>query len=258
MAITTIAFFSVARQRWGWSWLKSGAFVAAFLSIDLAFFGSNALKFLDGGYVPILLALGIFVAMRTWKRGRELLAQHFAQAARPLDELTRALHEQKLVGSDGREIVITRVPGVAVFMTSTPDGTPPLLIHHLRHVRSLHERVILVTVTTLKTPRVLDHRFEFAELAGGIWRLRVYCGFMETPDVPRALQAAIAEYALPVQPDDITYFLGRETVLAMHAGQMNRREETLFAFLTRNSQNATRYFGIPPERVVEIGMQIDL
>ena len=143
-------------------------------------------------------------------------------------------------------------------MTSTPDGTPPLLIPHLRHVRSLHERVILVTVTPLKAPRVLERRFDFAELPEGLCRLQVYSGFMETPDVPRALQAAISEYGLPVQTHDITYFLGRETLLAMQAGDMGRHEEMFFAFLSRNSQNATRYFGIPPDRVVEIGMQIDL
>lgn len=258
MGITTIAFAHVARRRWGWSRLAVAAFVVAFLSIDLAFFGSNILKFLDGGYVPILLAFAIFAAMRTWKRGRDFLGLHFARAARPLDELVRALHERKLTGPDGREIAITRVPGVAVFMTSSADGTPPLLIHHLRHVRSLHERVILVTVTTLKEPRALERRFDFAELTQGICRLQVYSGFMETPDVPRALEAAIAQYGLPIHAADITYFLGRETVLALHAGEMGRHEETLFAFLTRNSQNATRYFGIPPDRVVEVGMQIDL
>jgi KUP system potassium uptake protein len=258
MGITTIAFFNVARRRWGWSWLKAGAFLTFFLSIDLAFFGSNALKFLEGGYVPILLGLVIFVAMRTWKRGRELLGRHFARASRPLEELTRALRDKAFSSADGREIPITRVPGVAVFMTSTPDGTPPLLMHHLRHVRSLHERVILVTVTVLKIPRVLERRFEFAELTEGVSRLHVYSGFMETPDVPRALTAAISEYGLSVKPDDITYFLGRETLVAMQAGEMGRREETFFAFLSRNSQNATRYFGIPPEQVVEIGMQIDL
>jgi KUP system potassium uptake protein len=103
-----------------------------------------------------------------------------------------------------------------------------------------------------------DRRFELSELAEGIFRLHIHSGFMETPDVPSALAAAIAEHQLPVDPEDVTYFLGRETLLAMHEGKMGRREELLFSFLSRNSQNATRYFGIPPERVVEIGMQIDL
>jgi KUP system potassium uptake protein len=136
---------------------------------------------------------------------------------------------------------------------------PPLLVHHLRHVHSLHEIVIFVTVTTLHTPRALDgRRFELTALAHGIFRLHIHSGFMESPDVPSALAAAVADYQLPVEPDDVTYFLGRETLLAMKDGNMGQREELLFGFLTRNSQNATRYFGIPPERVVEIGMQIDL
>ena len=259
MAITSIAFFAVARRRWGWSRFAAGTFLAVFSIIDVAFLGSNALKFFDGGYVPILLAVAIFTAMRTWKRGRELLAQHFARALRPLAELVDALREKKWRTAQGRDIPIVRVPGVAVFMTGMADGVPPLLVHHLRHVRSLHEIVIFVTVTTLHTPRAIDgRRFELTELAEGIFRLHIHSGFMETPDVPSALSAAITEHQLPVDPEDVTYFLGRETLLAMHEGKMGRREELLFSFLTRNSQNATRYFGIPPERVVEIGMQIDL
>jgi KUP system potassium uptake protein len=258
MAITTVAFFNVARKRWGWSRLSAGTFLVAFLGIDLAFLGSNVLKFFDGGYVPVVLALMIFVIMRTWKRGRELLGRHFARASRPLAELTSALHDKMWRGPDGRDIAIVRVTGVAVFMTSTPDGTPPLLLHHLAHVRALHERVILVTITTLRTPRVLDDRFELSDVAEGICRLHIRVGYMERPDVPRAIEAAVIQYGLPVQSDDITYFLGRETLLAMQGGEMGRREELLFAFLSRNSQNATRFFGIPPDRVIEIGMQLDL
>ncbi len=259
MAITSIAFFAVARKRWHWSRSAAGAFLAVFLTIDVAFLGSNALKVFDGGYVPIVLAVAIFIAMRTWKRGRELLAQHFARALRPLTELVDALRDKKWRTAQGGEIPIVRVPGAAVFMTGMAEGVPPLLVHHLRHVRSLHEIVIFVTVTTLHKPRVVnDQGFELTELAEGIFRLNILSGFMETPNVPSALAAAIAKGQLPVEPEDVTYFLGRETLLAMHEGKMGRREELLFAFLTRNSQNATRYFGIPPERVVEIGMQIDL
>jgi KUP system potassium uptake protein len=216
------------------------------------------LKFFEGGYVPSVLALVIFMIMRTWKRGRELLGRHYARASRPLTELTRALHDGTWRGPDGREISSVRVSGVAVFMTSTADGTPPLLLHHLAHVRALHERVILVTITTLRTPRVIENRFDFADVDEGISRLNVRVGYMERPDVPRAIEAAIAQYGLPLNPGDITYFLGRETLLAMTGGEMGRREEALFAFLNRNSQNATRAFGIPPARVIEIGVQLDL
>jgi KUP system potassium uptake protein len=258
MVITTIAFFNVARQRLAWSSLEAGSFLAAFMVIDLAFFGANLMKFFDGGYVPIVLAAFIFVVMRTWKRGRELLARHFSKASRPLAELAVALREQRWREPNGRELPIVRTPGVAVFMTSTSDGTPPLVLHHLRHLRALHERVVLVTVTTSRSPRILEQRYEFSELGEGVCRLYVHSGFMETPDVPRALDDVIREYALPIDPEDVTYFLGRETLLALRTGEMGRREEMLFAFLSRNAQNATRYFGIPPQRVVEVGVQVDL
>ncbi|HKO90309.1 MAG TPA: KUP/HAK/KT family potassium transporter [Polyangiaceae bacterium] len=258
MAITSLAFYQVARRRWKWPAHLIGPLVTAFLILDLAFFASNAFKFLDGGFVPIVLAFGIFSAMRIWKRGRALLGQYFARATRPLDQFLLGLHDKICRDSDGAEIPIVRVPGVAVFLTSNPEGTPPLLLHHLRHVRSLHETVILLTVATDRVPRVASDRSEFERLSEGFLRLRVHAGFMESPNVPRALGNMIRRYDLPFTLQQITYFLGRETLLATSHGQMKPREESIFAFLTRNSQNATRYFGIPPERVVEIGMQVDL
>jgi KUP system potassium uptake protein len=162
------------------------------------------------------------------------------------------------VDRDGSEIPVVRVPGVAVFLISNPEGTPPLLLHHIRHVKSLHETVILATVAVDRVPRVTGARFVLTRLSDGFVRLRIHAGFMESPNVPRALEAAIEHFELPFELKQVTYFLGRETLLATSAGEMGPREEALFAFLTKNSQNATRYFGIPPERVVEIGMQVDL
>jgi KUP system potassium uptake protein len=132
------------------------------------------------------------------------------------------------------------------------------LLHHLRHVHSLHRVVILLSVVSERVPRVASDHDEAEELAEGFYRVRVHAGFMESPNVPRALGELIARDALPFALDEVTYFLGRETLLATSRGQMGQREEALFAFLTRNSQNATRYFCIPPERVVEIGMHVDL
>jgi KUP system potassium uptake protein len=258
MAITSIAFYNVARQRWHWPRAAAIAFLVVFLTIDLMFLASNTIKLFDSGYVPIVLAVAIFVIMRTWKRGRELLGQYFARASRPLDELIDALREGRWHSADGSEFPLVRVPGAAAFMTGSPTDVPPLLLHHVRHVRSLHETVVLVTVTTQRVPRVLGPRCELTELPQGLYRLQIYTGFMESPNVPRALEVAISDHGLPVVASEVTYFLGRETLLAMPHGNMGRREEELFAFLTRNSQNATRYFGIPPERVVELGMQIDL
>ena len=257
MAITSIAFFVVARERWHWSQLKAGALVAFFLVIDLAFLGANALKFLDGGFVPIAIAIAIFFAMRVWKRGRALLAQYFTKAATPLESFLEDLGMSTFECADGK-LPIVRTPGVAVFLTSSPTGTPPLLMHHVRHNLALHATVMLVTVTTESVPRVTGDRFTLEELEHGFYRVGIRVGFMETPDVPRALDALFARHELGFSAKQVTYYLGRETLLATSHGEMGQREEQLFAFLTKNSQNATRYFAIPPERVVEIGMQIDL
>ncbi len=258
MAITSVAYYNVARARWKWPIHVAGPLVLGFLVMDLAFLASNALKFLDGGFVPVVVALAIFAIMRTWKRGRAFLASHFTRATLPLAAFLEALARGKYKDPDGSELPIVRVPGVAVFLTSNPDGTPPLLLHHIRHVKSLHETVILTTVSVDPVPRVLGERFEFERLSDGFLRLRIHAGFMESPTVPLGLRAAIRHYELPVEMRQVTYFLGRETLLATNAGHMGPREEALFGFLTKNSLNATKYFGIPPDRVVEIGMQVDL
>jgi KUP system potassium uptake protein len=258
MTITSMTFYQVARVRWGWPWYGVLPLVGAFLAIDLSFFGSNLLKFFHGGFVPILIAIFILITMRIWKRGRALLALHFAKAARPLDAFLEALHAKEYVATDGTRFPVVRVPGVAVFLTGNPAGTPPLLLHHLRHVKALHKTVVLITVNTEHTPRVVGDRITLDRLTDGFLRLTIRVGFMESPDVPRALTDAISRFGLPFVLDEVTYFLGRETLLATSEGEMGAAEESLFAFLSRNSQNATRYFCIPPERVVEIGMQVDL
>jgi KUP system potassium uptake protein len=258
MGITSIAFFQVARIRWKWPTYYLVPLVGSFLVLDLAFFGSNALKFFHGGFVPIVIAIFLFMVMRIWKRGRALLALHFSKAARPLGEFLESLHAKAYTDTDGTQFPVVRVPGVAVFLTGNRGGTPPLLLHHLRHVKALHQIVVLVTVTTEHVPRVTGERLDLETLSDGFLSLNVHVGFMESPDVPRALTEAIARFKLPFSLAEVTYFLGRETLLATSEGEMGEMEETLFAFLSRNSQNATRYFGIPPERVVEIGMQVDL
>jgi KUP system potassium uptake protein len=258
MCITSIAFFNVARARWKWPSYAVWPLLALFLAIELPFLASNAVKFLDGGYIPVLLAIGVFSMMRTWKRGRDFLARHFARNMRPLDDFIEALRKKRWVLRDGTQIPISRVQGAAVFLTSHTDGIPPLLVHHVRHVRSVHETVILVTIVTERVPRVVSDRFEWKPMPEGMARLTIRSGYMQSPSVPAALEQAFREYDIDVPLSDVTYFLGRETLLAHSAGEMGGREEALFAFMTRNAQNATRYFGIPPERVVELGMQIDL
>jgi KUP system potassium uptake protein len=258
MGITSLAYYRVTRERWGWSALAAVPLLIFFLVQDLTFFASNALKFFEGGFVPIGLGLVLFLVMRVWKRGRALLGAHYAQAARPLDEFLEALRARDYRDTDGREFPVVRVPGAAVFLTGNPNGTPPLLLHHLRHVKALHQTVILITLTTEHVPRVLVDRNTLTRLTDGFFRLELHVGFMESPDVPRALRETVSEWELPIEMEDVTYFLGRETLLATDAGEMSAKEEQLFSFLSRNAQSAARYFCLPPRRVVEIGVQVDL
>jgi KUP system potassium uptake protein len=263
MAITSTAFFIVCRRRWSWPLRKALPLYALFLSIDLAFLVSNLLKFFDGGFVPLMIAIVIFAMMVVWKRGRALLAEYFVRASKPLDEFLRGLSEgvfRSTVDRSGREraFKVARVEGVAVFLTSNPTGTPPLLMHHARHNKALHERVLLVTVVNQSVPRVVDGRVATERLSCGFYRVQIAVGFMETPDVPKALELAKKQLDFDFELDDVTYYLGRETLLATEHGRMGQRAEKVFAFLTRNSQQASGFFGIPSSRVVEIGMQVDL
>ena len=264
MAITSTAFLIVCLRVWGWSLAKALPLFLLFITVDLAFFSSNLLKFFDGGYVPVIIAIAIFAVMRVWKQGRALLAQYFVRASKPLDAFLAGLTEGRYQPSptenepEPAAIPVVRVQGTAVFLTSNPNGTPPLLLHHVRHNKAIHESVLLVTVLNEPVPRVTSHRVEVDPIEQGFFRITLRVGFMETPNVPRMLAVAIRAFRLPFSVDDITYYLGRETVLAATEGEMDLRAERLFAFLTRNAQQATRFFGIPPERVVEIGMQVDL
>jgi len=249
MGITSIVYFVVVRKTWGWSLAKALPLLVLFLIFDFAFFGANLLKFIEGGYVPILVGMVFFGLMVTWKRGRALLAKRFSQMSVPLSEFLSDL--------DAR--CRFRVPGAAVFMTSNAVETPPILVHHVRHNKVLHETVVLLTVITEHIPRVADAEcVDLKKLDKGFYRLLIRRGFMQFPNVPRALEQALAENGLPIELKDTTYYLGRETFLATEKGEMGPFAENIFAYMVRNAQRATAYFNIPPDRVVELGIQVDL
>ncbi|MBL9027337.1 MAG: KUP/HAK/KT family potassium transporter [Myxococcales bacterium] len=258
MAITSTAFFMVCLRRWDWPLYKALPLYLLFVSVELVFLSSNLVKFFDGGFVPLVIAAALFMTMRVWKRGRGLLAQHFARASKPLDDFLEGVGRGVYNHGDGKELQLLRPQGVAVFLTSNPTGTPPLLMHHARHNRAIHSTVLLVTVLNEKVPRVTERHVEVEPLLHGFFRVRIRVGFMETPDVPAALAEAAKLFDEPFDLEDVTYYLGRETLLASAHGDMGRQAERLFAFLSRNSNQAPSYFGIPPQRVVEIGMQVDL
>jgi KUP system potassium uptake protein len=249
MAITSIIYYVVVTETWGWARWRAIPLVGAFLVFDLAFFGANLLKFFSGGWFPIGMAIIVFLVMTTWKKGRAMLARSVADRLLPIDMFL----------SDLASIKPPRVPGTAVFMSSNPDGVPIVLLHHWKHNQVLHETVVLLSVISENQPEVpVTERIVMKDLGQGFYHLAAHYGFMQTPNVPEVLRRAAALYAVPYTPGKTSYYLGRETLLATKKSGMHTWRKMLFSFISRNSRSATQYFGIPPDRVVELGMQIDL
>ncbi len=248
MTITSIVYFVVVTRAWGWPLWKAGPLVLLFLVLDLAFFAANAAKFFDGGWFPVALGLGLFAVMTTWRRGRQELAASFQAQMLPLD----------LFLEDVARVQPPRVAGAAVFMAANPKGTPTVLLHHFKHNKVLHRQVILLSVVSAPVPEVPpERRLQVEELEHGFYRVTAAYGFMQQPNVPRVLQAC-SEHGLMIDLRDTSYYLGRETLLSTGKSKMWRWRKGLFAFVSRNARPATAYFGLPPNRVVELGMQIDL
>ena len=236
----------VFRRKFGWPLLAVLGVFLPLLALDLAFFLSNVLKIPEGGYVPLVLGLVLFVMMLTWHRGRELLFTRIRQDGLPLKSFIARLPQSRTV----------RVPGTAVFMTSQAEFLPGALLHNLKHNKVLHERVLFVTVTNEDVPQVgADRRRAVEELAPNIYRVALRYGFQESPNIPRELEA-LAELGIPYEPMQTSYFLGRETVVAAAVPKMSRWRQWLFVVLSRNSLPATEFFRIPSDRVVELGVKV--
>ena len=248
MVITAVLLHVIAIERWRWPPALALTITSAFLAIDLTFFGANLLKLFQGGWLPIMIGASIFTGMTTWKTGRRLMAERLVARAIPIDHFLTAITAAPPI----------RVPGTAVFMTAQPRGIPPALAHNLRHNKMLHERVVLLTVSTAPVPHVAeDHRITTHAIGYGIYSIRLVYGFMEDPHVPDALRAAHAA-GLDIDTEDITYFLGRETILVTGRRGMARWREKLFVLMTRNAVAATSFFRLPAERVVELGVQVEI
>jgi KUP system potassium uptake protein len=253
MTTTTILFHRVARDLWRWPRGLTWALTSAFLAADLAFLGANLVKLEEGGWFPIVFALFVFALMSTWKAGRTALAVQLKDAGLPLDLFLGDIARRKP----------QRVQGTAVFLTSNPGAAPPVLLHHLKHNKVLHERVLLVSLLTEEIPAIPDaERVTVSELGGGFWQVVARYGFMETPDVP-ALLGSLAKRAgggdrVALVPMDTTYYLGRETLLPNGPSRLSTWRKRLFIVMARNAVTASQFFGLPPNRVVEMGAQIQL
>jgi KUP system potassium uptake protein len=248
MVITVLLLYVVMTERWKWPVPAAVAVTLLFLTVDLAFFGANALKLMQGGWVTLAVALLLFTLMTTWRRGRALVAERLAVRAIPLEEFIASLAAIKPL----------RVPGTAVFMTAQPTGTPPALAHNLRYNKVLHRSAVVLTVSTAQRPHLTDEeRVSVEALGHGLFNVRLQYGFMEDPDVPAALLLA-RKQGLTMDFSDLTYFLGRETVLVTRRKGMATWREKLFVLMSRNAVRATAFFRLPPERVVELGVQVEM
>ena len=247
MLMTSALLFIAMREIWRWSLAAAGALAGSFFVIDSAFFAANLVKVEEGGYVPLLLAAAVYGIMFIWHLGRSAVTARLEDKVVPIDTFMAGLKEKK----------IPRVPGTAVFLTRTKIDAPPVMIWHLRHNRALHEKLFVLTVTIEQVPWINDsERLTFTQIAENFWRGSARYGFMERPDIPALLRRA-HEGGCALDPADITYYVGHETVVPSEdAKALPRSVEAIFALMERNSAHVSDFFRLPRDQVVEIGRQI--
>lgn len=248
MLTTTILFFSAARRLWHWSIARAGLVCSLFVVVELAFVLANGLKLWQGGWFPLAVGLFIFAGMTSWKKGRQILRAKLAESYLPFDLFLKDIDSPHL----------HRVPGTAVFMSGNPSGTPIALLHNLRHNKVLHERVVILTIVNQDVPFVDEsERVRVERVRPDIHRVIGRYGFMEQPNIPELLESCAA-HGLPLAPAQITFFLSRETIIPKSGPGLARWRRQLFAAISRNAQSATAFFQLPPNRVVELGMQVEV
>ncbi|HEY6226435.1 MAG TPA: potassium transporter Kup [Verrucomicrobiae bacterium] len=248
MLITNVLFFFAARRLWHWSAVKALFLCSLFFIVEGAFAGANVVKITHGGWVPLAIALMVFTFMSTWKSGRALLGKRLSASSLPID-----LFLQDVVHNPPK-----RVPGTAIFLAGNAEGTPLAMLHNLKHNKVLHQRVVLLTVATADAPHVDEEdRVRVETLQEGFYRVRGFYGFMEEPSVPELLELCAAK-DLKFEYEDTTFFLSRETIIPSDKPGMWLWRERLFAYMSRNAQRATAFFRLPANRVVELGMQIEI
>ena len=246
--ITSYLIFLVARRNWGWSLGAALCLYLPFLVIDGFFFSSNVIKIAAGGWFPLAVGTVVFAIMTTWWRGRFELSKMMETGTIP-DELFLA---------DIAETRLPRVSGTAVFMSSGTDGMPNVLLHHVKHNKVLHKQVVLLSIMTENVPfAVGNSALEVRELGNGFYRVIARVGFMQQPNVPRIL-ARCEKFELVANPSDTTYYLGRQSLLTTGKTKIAKWRKMLFGFLAHNSRSPTSFFNLPPNRVVELGLQIEL
>jgi KUP system potassium uptake protein len=248
MIIDTVLFYFAARRLWNWSFAAAGGLALVFLAIEISFFGANALKIAHGGWFPLVVGALLFTLMTTWRKGRTLLWERMRQAALPVDQFLASVSRRE----------IPRVKGTAIYLAGNPEGVPIALLHNLKHNKVLHERVLFLTVSVEESPRVDDEtRMSVEELGEGFWRVLARYGFMEEPNIPDVLRRC-GELGLKCREHETSFFVSRETIIPSKKRGMPIWRERLFALMSRNAHPATAFFRLPPNRVVELGMQVEI
>jgi len=248
MTITTTIYVQITRIKWNWPLWQSLALLLLFLLFDGSFLVANIFKVTDGGWITIFIATCILVAMITWRDGRAILAKHYELMRLPTDVFLNDLAKYSP----------QRTSGTAVFMSIHPEGIPHTLLHHLKHNEALHERVLLFSVLSAETPTIAaEERVQLENLGQGFYRVKAYYGFMESPNIPRVLER-LGKKGLAIDIYTTSFFLGRETLLPTGASPMTKWRKHLFIFMSRNAWNATSFFRVPPDRVVELGNQVEI
>ena len=249
MVITAILLWVVVRDQWAWPPWRRRLVIGIFLVIDLGFLGANALKIHHGGWLPLLLGASLFLVMTTWRQGREILARRLR---------ARSVELADFVAMVRQSATIRRVPGTAIFLSASPDGTPVALLHNLKHNGVVHERVVILRFATADRPHVpAQERLEVEPLPGGFWRVTAHFGFMEEPSL-EVVRRECEPHGLSWQDMQTTYFLGREAFVPARHPVFHAWRAALFRLLSRNSRPPAAFFRLPPNRVVELGTQLEL
>jgi KUP system potassium uptake protein len=249
MLMTSALLFIAMREIWGWSIFAAGSVAACFLIIDSAFFLANLTKVADGGYVPLILAISVYGVMWIWHRGAAAVLARIHESLIPVPEFMKDIESKR----------VPRVPGTAVFLTRTEQATPPVMIWHVKHNRALHEHLFVLRVEILSVPWVTSgSRIAVEEVAKNFWRAEARFGFMERPHIPELLTAG-KSLGCTVDLNDVTYYVGHETVISREDGLgLPQWQEGMFAVMERNAIHVSDFFSLPTDQVVEIGRQVSI
>ncbi|MCX7877549.1 MAG: potassium transporter Kup [Ignavibacteria bacterium] len=248
MVITSLLIFFAMLWKWGWSLILAVLVTLIFISFDIAFFAANILKFFQGGWVPVLLAIAIFVIMTTWSWGRKKLLLKIQQETQPIENFIEEVMSIRAITT----------PGTAIYMSSNPRGTPPALVKNLKHNRILHKQIIVLSIVFRKIPRVnTEETIEIDNPTEGFYRVTAYYGFMDNANIMQVIDI-LNRRGIKIKLENTTFFLGREQLVVKDRSPFRRFRKRLFRLLSRNSETVTEFFNIPSDRVFEVGSQVEL